>query len=133
MQLFDSIASVLLYALMCCIYATLFGVVVYFCPRLITLLRPSLVRHRALAARLVIATVVSIFVFATHAINYARLVVAPPRKVYWWWQYGAYQRQATKLSICNFFISPTALDFRRARVDPCDRLFNCNASQYGQR
>ena len=89
-QLFNRIASVLLYALMCCIYATLFGVVVYFCPRLLTLMRPNLVNHRGLAVRLFVVTAACIFVFAAHAVNYARLVVAPPRKVYWWWQYGEY-------------------------------------------
>jgi hypothetical protein len=89
-QIFNKIASVLLYALMCCIYATLFAVVIYFCPRLINLMRPSLQRHRGLAVRLIVATSVCILIFGIHCINYARLVIAPPRKVYWWYQYGSY-------------------------------------------
>ena len=89
-QIFNKIASVLLYALMCCIYATLFAVVIYFCPRLINLMRPSLQRHRGLALRLIVATTVCILIFGIHCINYARLVIAPPRKVYWWYQYGTY-------------------------------------------
>jgi hypothetical protein len=88
MQLINKIASVLLYALMCCIYATLFGVVMYFCPRLITLLRPSLQRNRGLAIRLIVATTVCMLIFGIHCISYARLVIAPPRKVFWWYQYG---------------------------------------------
>lgn len=87
-QIFNKIASVLLYALMCCIYATLFGVVIYFCPRLIGLMRPSLQRHRGLALRLIVATSMCILIFGIHCINYALLVIAPPRKVYWWYQYG---------------------------------------------
>lgn len=75
---------------MCCIYATLFAVVIYFCPRLINLMRPSLQRHRGLAVRLIVATSVCILIFGIHCINYARLVIAPPRKVYWWYQYGSY-------------------------------------------
>jgi hypothetical protein len=90
MQLVNKIASVLLYALMCCIYATLFGVVLYFCPRLISLMRPSLSDHRGLAVRLIVATTVCILIFGIHCVNYARLVIAPPRRVYWWYQYGAF-------------------------------------------
>jgi hypothetical protein len=88
MLLFNMIASVLLYALLCCIYATMFGVVVYFCPKLISLFRPSLRPSNSLVVRLVICTGICILIFAFHTIYYARLVVAPPREVYWWWQYG---------------------------------------------
>ncbi|KAL3893460.1 MAG: hypothetical protein SGARI_008160, partial [Bacillariaceae sp.] len=35
-------AAVLLYSLLCCIYAALLGTSLYFCPRLLTLLYPSL-------------------------------------------------------------------------------------------
>jgi hypothetical protein len=87
---------ILLYALMCCIYATLFGAVLYICPRLINLLRSSLSDHQGLAVRLIVATTVCILIFGIHCVNYARLVIAPPRRVYWWrsvywWcQYGAF-------------------------------------------
>lgn len=87
-QFWNDVATVLLYALMCCIYAALFGTTVYFCPRLLTLLQPSLVRHRGLAVRIIVVTILCMAVFLAHAIGYARLVVAPPREVYWWWKYG---------------------------------------------
>jgi hypothetical protein len=45
----NPLASVLLYAPLCCIYPALFGTTLYFCPRLWTLLHPSLVRHSGLA------------------------------------------------------------------------------------
>lgn len=107
-QIFNKIASVLLYALMCCIYATLFAVVIYFCPRLINLMRPSLQRHRGLALRLIVATTVCILIFGIHCINYARLVIAPPRKVYWWYQYGTYMYCSYNRSVpisANLFLT----------------------------
>jgi hypothetical protein len=88
-QMFNSVASILLYALLCCIYAALFGTVVYFCPRLLQLLQPSLDRHGGLAARLSICTLLCIVVFGAHTVGFARKVVAPPKQVYWWWTYGA--------------------------------------------
>lgn len=85
----NPVASVLLYALMCCIYAALFGTVVYFCPRLLFLLKPSLDRYSGLVIRLGICSVLCIIVFVSHSVGYAMNVVAPPYKVYWWWNYGA--------------------------------------------
>lgn len=89
-QLFNNIASVLLYALLSCIYAALFGTAVYFFPRLLSLLQPSLGRHRGLAVRLLICNVLCLFIFAAHTYEYVQIVVAPPRSVYWWWNYGKY-------------------------------------------
>jgi hypothetical protein len=43
---FNMEAAVLLYALLCCIYAALLGTSMYFCPRLLFLLYPSLVQWR---------------------------------------------------------------------------------------
>lgn len=88
-QLWNTVATVLLYALLCCIYAALFGTVAFFCPRLLALLQPSLVRHSGLAIRLAIVTMLCMTVFLARTIGYARLVVAPPKEVYWWWKYGA--------------------------------------------
>jgi glucan phosphoethanolaminetransferase (alkaline phosphatase superfamily) len=85
----NPVASVLLYALLCCIYAALFGTTLYFCPRLLTLLQPSLVRHSGLAIRLVACSILCVFVFGGRTFGLARKVVAPPRTVSWWWQYGA--------------------------------------------
>lgn len=89
-QLVDLIATVLIYALLCVIYAALLGVVIYYGPRLWTLLQPGLLQqHKGLAWRLAACTVLAVFVLAAHAVEYALLVVAPPKKVYWWWTYGA--------------------------------------------
>ena len=88
LQYFNNVATILLYALLCCIYAALFGVVLYFFPRLVSLLKPTLVRSRGLSARIFLCTALCLFVFGAHTVGYARLVVAPPRKVYWWWNYG---------------------------------------------
>jgi hypothetical protein len=153
-QLFNTVATILLYALMCCIYAALLGVVLFYCPRLISLLQPILfakpqpdeqqqspehqpmsqpppaqqqdlklqqqkqsissdaqttascgsstcsgftrtskTRNKtgpALAMRLIVVTIVCIGVFLAHTISYARLVVMPPQRVYWWWSYGRF-------------------------------------------
>jgi hypothetical protein len=88
LQLWNSVASVLLYALLCCIYAALFGTVSYFCPRLLSILQPSLVQHGGLVTRISICTVLCISMFGAHTIGYARLVLAPPHRVFWWWNYG---------------------------------------------
>jgi hypothetical protein len=136
-QIFNKIASVLLYALMCCIYATLFAVVIFFCPRLINLMRPSLETHRGLAVRLIVATSVCILIFGIHCINYARLVIAPPRKVYWWYQYGSY-RTAGTFFFCVFdfpnsdsFMNlpfPPSKTCRLFGTDPSHNIFVHNAS-----
>jgi hypothetical protein len=105
----NPVASVLLfvYALLCCIYATLFGTTLYVCPRLLMLLQPSLVRHSGLAIRLAACSVLCVFVFGARTFGFAQKVMAaappPPQKYYnddvsssslsssWWWlwQYGA--------------------------------------------
>ncbi len=84
----NPVASVLLYALLCCIYAALFGTALYFCPRLLLLLQPSLARHSGLAIRLSLCSVLCVFVFGARTFGFARKVVAPPATVSWWWQYG---------------------------------------------
>jgi hypothetical protein len=85
----NPVASVLLYALMCCIYAALFGTALYFCPRLLLLLQPSLSRNSKLAIRLATCSILCVVVFGGRTIGFARKVVAPPKSVSWWWQYGA--------------------------------------------
>lgn len=129
-QIFNKIAPILLYALMCCIYATLFGVVMYFCPKLLSLIKPSQAQWYSigcgLTTRLAISTAVCFVIFVTHAVYYARLVVAPPRKVSWWWQYGAYNSASsptasaaawpylTKSIRCAYSISPGLLELAPA-------------------
>ena len=82
-------STVLLYALICCIYAALLGSSLYFGPRLCLLLQPTLSRHSGLAIRLGVSTALCIFVFGAETFGMARRVVAPPSHgVSWWWQYG---------------------------------------------
>ena len=82
-------SAVLLYALLCCIYATLLGTSLYFGPKLCLLLQPTLTRHSGLTVRLGASTVLCIVVFAAETYGMARRVVAPPNHgVSWWWQYG---------------------------------------------
>jgi len=91
-------AAVLLYALLCCVYATLLGMGLYFCPRLLGLLLPGLGGkwHSPLALRLVACSAVCLLVFAAHTFSFARKVVqstGPSSHMgngpYWWFQYGA--------------------------------------------
>jgi len=85
----NSVASVLLYAFFCCIYAALFGTSIFFLPRLLLILRPITMSHSGMAIRLLVCTVLCICLFGAHIIWYAQLVVAPPHRVYWWYIYGA--------------------------------------------
>jgi glucan phosphoethanolaminetransferase (alkaline phosphatase superfamily) len=90
----NPVASVLLflYALLCCIYATLFGTTLYVCPRLLMLLQPSLVRHSGLAIRLAACSVMCVLVFGARTFGFVqKVMMAPPQNnvVSWWWQYGA--------------------------------------------
>jgi hypothetical protein len=84
----NPVASVLLYALLFCIYAALFGTTLYFCPRLLLLLHPSLSQYSALAVRLSICSVLCVVVLGLQTFGFARKVLAPPDNVSWWWQYG---------------------------------------------
>ncbi|KAL7580757.1 hypothetical protein ACA910_001039 [Epithemia clementina (nom. ined.)] len=88
LELFNSVASVLLYALLCCIYAALLGAVGYVCPKLCMMLQPGLLHHRPLVIRLYLCTAVCLLVFAGHIVVFARIVIAPPDRVYWWINYG---------------------------------------------
>ena len=88
LELFNSVASVLLYALLCCIYAALLGSTAYFCPKLLTLLQPSLANYGTLITRLYVCAAVCILVFAGHMVVFARVVIFSPQKVYWWINYG---------------------------------------------
>ncbi|CAJ1959825.1 unnamed protein product [Cylindrotheca closterium] len=85
---FNVIAAVLMYALFCCMYSALFGTTMYFCPKLLTLLRPSLSQHSGLAIRLAFCSVLCLFVFGFSTFGFARKVVAPPHQILWWWNYG---------------------------------------------
>lgn len=81
-------ASVLLFALLCCIYAALFSTLIYFGPRLVGLLRPSLAQRSGLAVRLIASCVMCLVIFAARTVFMARMVVDPPKEESWWWNYG---------------------------------------------
>lgn len=85
---FDNLASVLLYAFLCCIYAALFGTVLYFGPKLLILLRPNLQKHVGLALRLGMCSTLCILLFGTRMVFFALNIVSPPTIVYWWFNYG---------------------------------------------
>jgi glucan phosphoethanolaminetransferase (alkaline phosphatase superfamily) len=88
----NNVASVLLYALLCCIYAALFGTSLYFCPRLLQLLQPSLVRHSGLAIRLATCSILCILVFGGRTFGFARKVIvssSSSSNISCWYQYGA--------------------------------------------
>jgi uncharacterized membrane protein YgcG len=84
-DLFNTMASILLYTLLCGIYATLLGILLAFGPRWLWQL-PDL--PHGVAVRLTVCNVVTCLVFALHAFSYARLVIAPPKLVFWWYRYG---------------------------------------------
>jgi hypothetical protein len=75
LQEWNNVATLLLYSLMCCIYSALFGICVYFLPRLVTLLRSAL--HGGLAIRLGVCTIVCISLFLAHTIGYGWLELVP--------------------------------------------------------
>jgi hypothetical protein len=81
-------AAVLLYALLCIIYASLFGTLVYFGPKLVALLQPSLERQSGLATRLIACCTIGVVVFLVQAISLARTVVTPTAEVPYWITYG---------------------------------------------
>ena len=91
-------AAVLLYALLCCVYATLLGMGLYFCPRLLALLLPALggKLKSPLSLRLGACSSVCLLVFAAETFSFARKVVQSTvpmtQKGFgpnWWFQYGA--------------------------------------------
>jgi hypothetical protein len=118
MDIWNGVASVLLYALLCCIYAALFGTVAYFCPRLLSILHPSLVRHGGLVIRLSLCTLLCITLFGAHTIYYARLVIAPPRKVYWWYNYGVLELLPSAIFLFIMKPSTNKSTDRAAEDDP---------------
>lgn len=83
-------AILLLEALLCCIYAALFATLVYFGPKLLSLLRPSLVRRSGLAIRLVACSIVCLLVFGARTVGLAqRVLLLGQKESPWWYKYGA--------------------------------------------
>jgi len=81
-------AAVLLYALLCIIYASLFGTLLYFGPKLVALLQPSLERQSGLSVRLIAACTIGVTVFLIQAVFLARTVVTPNAETRFWITYG---------------------------------------------
>lgn len=88
-DLWNDHASVLLYAILCCIYAALLGTLLYFGPRLLAILQPSLSRRSGLGIRLIGCTLICMITFGLQSVNLARQVVAPPKERKLWWSYGS--------------------------------------------
>ncbi len=88
-DLWNDHASVLLYAVLCCIYAALLGTLLYFGPRLVAILQPSLSRRSGLGIRLIGCTLICMITFGAQCVNLARQVVAPPQERKLWWSYGS--------------------------------------------
>lgn len=84
-------AAVLLYALLCIIYGSLFGTLVYFGPKLIAILQPSLERQSGLQVRLISCCLVGTLVFLLQAISLARTVVTPSAQQHFYITYGIFE------------------------------------------
>lgn len=84
----NPVASVLLYALLCCIYAALLGTSLFVCPRLLWVLKGNWNENKNLSFRLLGISVLCLFALGARTVGFARKVVAPPEVVSWWWQYG---------------------------------------------
>jgi len=95
----NPMAPILLYAVFSFIYASLFGTTVYFCPQLVSLLRPSLRDNFGLASRLFICFFLCLSLFATKAGCFAGRVIATPFIRSWAVQYGALE-----LAPATFFL-----------------------------
>ena len=81
-------ASVLVFALICCIYAGLSGTLVYAGPQLVVRLKVRLSTRPSLATRLVVCCTICTLAFLARTIALAVMVVAPPKILRWWWSYG---------------------------------------------
>lgn len=81
-------ASVLVFALICCIYAGLSGTLVYAGPQLVVRLKVRLSTRPSLATRLVVCCTICTLAFMARTIALAVMVVAPPKILRWWWSYG---------------------------------------------
>jgi hypothetical protein len=104
-------ASILLYTLLCGIYATLLVILLAFGPRWLWQL-PDL--PQGLALRLTLCNVVACLVFALHAFSYGRLVIAPPKRVFWWYRYGALELVPAVLFLV--LMQPTASGQKAGRL-----------------
>jgi hypothetical protein len=81
-------AAVLLEAGLCCLYAALFGTLIYFGPKLVVILHPSLERQSGLSVRLILCCTVGLVVFLSKSISLARTVVVPSSNNPSWYIYG---------------------------------------------
>jgi len=71
-------AFVSVYAVLCFIYTILFGALLYFGPRLVLILYPSLIHRSSLAIRLICSCIICVLIFAAQAVELARKVFSPP-------------------------------------------------------
>jgi putative Ca2+/H+ antiporter (TMEM165/GDT1 family) len=90
-------AAVLLEAGLCCLYAALFGTLIYFGPKLVVILHPSLERQSGLAVRLVSSCSIGCVVFILKSISLGRTVVVPASTNPPWYIYGVLELLPTYL------------------------------------
>mmetsp|Transcript_1287 Transcript_1287/g.1950 ORF Transcript_1287/g.1950 Transcript_1287/m.1950 type:complete len:295 (+) Transcript_1287:65-949(+) len=86
--LFKHEAFAFIYAFLCLIYLTLFGVILFYGPRLIAVLQPNLLRRSGLAVRLICCCFLCIIVFPTTAFDLARHIFQPPDQEKLWLKCG---------------------------------------------
>lgn len=85
---FEAFAPVSIYALLCFIYATLFGVILFYGPRLIAVLQPNLLRRFNLAVRLICCCFLCIIVFAVRAFVLVKHIIHSHYQEKFWLKYG---------------------------------------------
>jgi len=81
-------AFVLIYGFLCLVYTTLFGIILFYGPRLIAVLQPNLLRRSGLAFRLIVCCILCIVAFAAKAVDLARHIFKPPDQEKSWLKYG---------------------------------------------
>lgn len=84
-------AAVLLYALLCIVYVSLFGTLVYAGPKLVALLHPSLERQSGLSVRLITCCTVGVIVFLLQAVSLALTVVSPTAQQHFWITFALFE------------------------------------------
>jgi hypothetical protein len=84
-------AAVLLYALLCIVFAGLFGSLAFFGPKLLALLQPSLERQSGLSIRLITCCTVGVLVFLLQAISLALTVVSTTAVIHFWVTEGCFE------------------------------------------
>jgi hypothetical protein len=114
-------AAVLLYALLCIVYASLFGTLVYFGPKLVALLQPSLERLSGLSIRLITCCTVGTLVFLLQAISLALTVVSPDTQSHFWITEGCFELLPASMLLLMMHPSTNKQDLNDGSTPPVAR------------